>query len=251
MFKNKRIPENTTLKEFFKEEKKKWDSLTFLQRVRYLWDYYKFPFLVLFILLYIPGYTLYRRITTKDVRLYVGLVNIAANEETIGRLSDDYMTAAGFNRSREDLRLYTGWYLTTDRDSAYFEYTYASQLKILASIDAEQLDIVLLDRESFDAFSQNGYLYNLEDLLQDTPLYEDLKPFLVSNIEFVSDNAKDINFDPSVEFESTTLEYPMGLDLSDSHVFADAEYSDTIYLAVIANTPRTDEVLNYLAYLYS
>ena len=124
-------------------------------------------------------------------------------------------------------------------------------MKILASIDDEQLDVVLMDRESFDAFSQNGYLYNLEDLLQATELSGLLEPYMVSNIEFLEDNAKDINFDPSITFESVNAEYPMGLDFSGSFVFSDAEYSDTIYLGVIANTPRKDAVIRYLTYLYS
>lgn len=244
-------PEEFNLKEFLKEEKNKWDSLTWLQRVRYLWDYYKLPFVILFILIYIPAFMLYRQITHKDTRLFVGLVNIAANDETNRQLSDDYSAYAQLNPRKENFMLYTGWYITTDKDSPYFDYTYASQLKILAAIDAEQLDVVLLDRESFDAFSQNGYLCNMKELLENTSLYPALEPYIVSNVEFVEDNAKDINFDASIEFESVNKEFPMGLELTNSSVFADADYSDTIYLGVLANTPRAEEAIQYITYLFS
>lgn len=235
---------------FQMNEKEKWDSLTFGQRVRYLFDYYKLHFTIAFIILYTIGFIIYRNVTHKDMVLYAGLVNFAPNESTTQMLSADYLDYIEIDTRKNDFKLYTGWYLTTDKDSQYFEYTYASQMKILASIDDEQLDVVLMDRESFDAFSQNGYLYNIDELLKDSELYEQLKPYMITNIEFLEDNAKDINFDASIEFESTNVEYPMGLDLSSSKVFADTTYSDTLYLGVIANTARPEEVVRYLTYLY-
>lgn len=232
-------------------EKEKWESLSKKQRVRYLWDYYKLPFVIVFIVIYVIGFNIYRHVTHKDTILYTGLVNIATSDETNAKLSDDFFTYINANEKKEMCRLYTGWFLTTDKDSQYFQYTMASQIKILASIDDEQLDIVLLNRESFDAFSQNGYLYNIEELLQGTDLYDQLKPYMITNIEFLEDNGKDINFDASIEFKATSVEFPMGLDISESHVFDGTSYSDTIYLGVIANTPRKEMALKYLEYLYS
>lgn len=246
-----KTPINENAPTFLMDEGKTWDSLTGKQRVRYLFDYYKLPFVIVFIVLYIIGFLIYREVTHKDTILYTGLVNVVLNEEPSKQLSEDYLTYAGANPKKEDFRFYTGWFLTTNKDSQYFEYTMASQIKILASIDDEQLDVVLLDRESFDAFSQNGYLYNIEELLKGTELYDQLKPYFVTNIHFLEDNGKDINFDASIEFEATSEEFPMGLDISESRFFADIEYSDTIYLGVIANTPRPEEVIRYLTYLYS
>lgn len=244
-------PVNPNAPTFLMDEGKQWDSLTTRQRVRYLWDYYKLPFVIAFIVIYAIGFVTYRHFTHKDTVLFAGLINVAPNEQTTQLLSDDYLDYTGRNTKKEDFRLYTGWYLTTDKDSEYFEYTYASQIKILAAIDDEQLDIVIMDRESFDAFSQNGYLYDLDAFLKDSDLYEMLKPYFITNIEFLEDNAKEINFDASIEFEATSVEYPMGLDLTASAAFSGQEYSDTIYLGVIANTPRSEEALSYLRYLYS
>lgn len=243
-------PESFDMKAYLKDERKKWDSLTGLQRARYLWDYYKLPFVIACIIIYIICFSIFLRLSKKNTILYAGLINIAPTEETMQMLSDDFLKYVGKTDPKDAFRLYTGWYLTTNKDSQHFEYTYASQLKILAAIDDEQLDVVLMDRESFDAFSQNGYLYNVDTLLKDTPIYEQLKPYMITNIEFLEDNAKDINFDTSIEFKSTSQEYPMGLELSDSSVLAGTHYSDTIYLGVIANTPRTDTVVQYISYLF-
>jgi hypothetical protein len=109
---------------------------------------------------------------------------------------------------------------------------------------------VILNKEAFDAFAQNGYLWNLEEFLKGTELYEKVKPCLVNNLEILEDNAKDVSYDSSIAYESTTTEYPMGIDLSKVPLIADAGFEDTVYLAVIANTPRSETVLDYLQYLF-
>lgn len=231
-------------------EKEKWESMSKLQRARYLWDYYKLPFVIIFIIVYIISFIIYRQVNHKDVALYVGLVNIAPTEETTAQLTDDFLTYEELSPAKNECKLYSNWYLTTDQSSEFYAYTYASQLKILASIDDEQLDVVLMNRESFNAFSQNGYLYDLEKLLQDSPLYEKLAPYLVVNVEILEDNAKDINFDPTIEYQSEAVEYIMGLDMTESFLCKNASYSDTIYLGVLKNTPRVEHVLDFLGYMY-
>lgn len=242
--KNHRSLESYSLKE-------KWASLSGRQRVRFVWDYFKLPIFLVLLLLYFIGWLTYREITHKDTILYAGLINFAPAEEVLTALSDDFLLEIGANPKKEACKLYTGWYITTDKESGYYDYNYASQMKILASIDDEQLDVVFMNREAFDAFSQNGYLMNLEELIADSDLSEKLSPYLVSNIEFINDNAKDLNFDETVAFEATTAEAPMGLDLSESFLCKGTEYSDTLYLGVIANSPRSDGVIQYLSYLWS
>ena len=73
-------------------------------------------------------------------------------------MSSGFLDSMNADTSKEELKLYTGLYLTDDPDDPNHEYTYASRIKIIASIDDEQLDIVLMNKRAFDAFSQNGYL---------------------------------------------------------------------------------------------
>jgi hypothetical protein len=231
-------------------EKEKWSAMNQSQRIRYILDYYKLPILLGCILLYVIGYRIYGHLTYKDTVLYTALINVAPGETVTTGLSDDFMTYLHMDTDKKQFCLYTGWYLTDDESSEYYEYTYASQMKILASIDDEQLDVVILNKEAFDAFAQNGYLWNLEEFLKGTELYEKVKPCLVNNLEILEDNAKDVSYDSSIAYESTTTEYPMGIDLSKVPLIADAGFEDTVYLAVIANTPRSETVLDYLQYLF-
>lgn len=149
------------------------------------------------------------------------------------------------------MQLYTGLYLTDDETNPYHEYTYASRMKILASIDGKQLDVVLMNKEAFDAFSQNGYLCDLEELLssEDVDLYNRLKPHLVTNTVILEDNSTDLQLDPSITYQAVTEEHPFGLDLSQTSMISDAGFSDIVYLGIIANSPRTEEAIDYVRYL--
>ena len=80
-------------------------------------------------------------------------------------------------------------------------------MKILAVIDGELLDVVLMNKEAFDAFSQNGYLYALEDFLpqEDSGLYNAIKPDLAANIVILEDNQEELMFDSSASYDRGAL----------------------------------------------
>lgn len=220
--------------------------------LQYLWDYYKLPLAVIAISIYIVLYAIYSRFTHKDTSLYVGLVNVAIGETLTEELSSQFLAAQNLNPDKNTLRLYSGLYLTDDEGSIFHEYTYASRMKIMASIDAQQLDVVLMDKEAFDAFSQKGYLYNLDGLLAGkTPaLHQQLAPFLVTNTEILEDNSEELLLDESAVYHAKTKEYPMGLDLSDSPLIKKGGFPEAVYLGVIKNTPRINVVFHYLEYLF-
>lgn len=228
-------------------------SLRGRKKAQYIWDYYKFPLIVLCVFLYFAAYTLYRHVTQKDPVLYTGLVNVVAGEDLTERLTAGFLECQMRDPARNELILYTGLYLTDDELNAYHEYTYASRMKILASIEGRMLDVVFLNKEAFDAFSQNGYLCNLEELLSrnDPALYESVRDSLVDGIVILEDNSADRIFDDSVPYQAETEEFPMALELSRRGMIREAGFEDAVYVAVIANSPRTDTAIEYLSYLLS
>lgn len=233
-----------------KNHMEKWKMLTPAKRVQYIWNYYKLPIVIGLILLYIVIYTFYRNSGKKDVILYTALVNVAPGEAFCETLSDKFLEYAQADQKKEAFTLYKGLYLTDDESNEQFQYTYASQMKILAAIDDEQLDVVLADKEAFEAFAQNGYLYDLDTFFMDADLKESLESFFVEGMEILEDNAKEAVLDPDVEYQAVTKKYPMALDLSGFSLFQDAGFQDTVYLCVIANTPRQEQVEQYIRYLF-
>ena len=233
------------------QEQETFKALHGRQKLQYVWDYYKLPLAVLCIFLYIIGYSLYGHFTHKETLLCTALVNVSAGETLTEQLNTGFLDFTGADRKKEQLELYTGLYLTDDENSPYHEYTYASRMKILASINNKELDVVLMNKEAFDSFSQNGYLCNLEELLtaEDTSLYNQLKPYLITNTIILEDNSVDTVLDPSVAYEAVTEEYPVGLDLSQTGRVSKAGFDDVVYLGIVANSLRKDAAVNYIRYL--
>lgn len=223
------------------------------KKVQYIWDYYKLPLAVLCIVLYAAGYMLYGRITHKDTVLYAALVNVAAGEDLTQELTGDFLDYLNLNPSKNELELYTGLYLTDNETNQYHEYTYASRMKIQAAIDGELMDVVLMNREAFDAFSQSGYLYDLKELLcrEDPGLYDLVSSQLEKNIVILEDNAMDMLFDDSLTYSAKTKEAFYGIDLSRTKLIWQAGFSEPVYLGIVANCPRIDSALDYLRYLYT
>lgn len=202
-------------------------KLSFKKKLQYIWDYYKLIIALCLLLLYTLCYFTFRHFSYSEPELYAAYVNLVMGSETERNI---------ITNSPVKLQSYTNLVLTDNTDSLDYSYAYASQAKILASIDSEQLDIVIANEEAFAAFAQNGYLCNIEDYLSNaSPVLADkLQEYYVSNVDLSTD---------------TILEYPMGLDLSCSTYIQKAEFPEKIYLAVIANSNRRDAVLKYIEYL--
>ena len=227
------------------------DHLHGKQKIQYIWDYYKLPIVICLIFLYIISYTIYGRFSQKETLLYTALVNVSASEQLTDELSLGFLDFLDVNSSKKELKLYTGLYLTDNPDSPNYEYTYASRIKIIASIDDEKLDVVLMNREAFDAFSQNGYLCNLEELLRDAESLTrtEWEPYLAANTVILEDNADEVLQDSSLKYQAVTEEYPMGLNVSQAGVFRQAGFEDDVYLGVLKNSPRMEMAVEYIRYL--
>lgn len=222
------------------------------QKLRYIWDYYKLPIVIALIFLYIIGYNIYRQATYKETVLSAAFVNVSASDELASRLTDDFLTDTGLSDGKHRFYRYENLYLTDNTDSENHQYVYASRMKILGAIDSEAMDLVFMDKEAFDAFSQNGYLCDIEALLleQEPDLYEALFDSIQTNTYILEDNADEVLLDPSVEYQAETAEYPMGIALTDCPIIQAAGFSDTIYLGIIANSPHKETAVSYLKYLY-
>lgn len=222
------------------------------QKTQYIWDYYKLPIVICLIFLYIIGYIAHGHFSQKEVLLYTGLVNVSASDQLTDKLSRGFPDSLDINTSKTELKLYTGLYLTDNPDDSNHEYTYASRIKIIASVDDERLDVVLMNKEAFDAFSQSGYLCNIEKLLRDTnpEVMSKLEPYLASNTVILKDNADDMILDHSLSYQAVTDDFPMGLLISQEGLLKEAGFEDDVYLGVIKNSPRIDMAVEYIEYLY-
>ena len=196
-------------------------------KITYIWDYYKLRivFIIIGIIFVVTMVYKFTHKATKD--LYIGFVNV-----TVGDNLKYYLL--------ENTSLYIQSYenLLLDQTSANnVEYTIASQTKILAAIETNQLDLVILDEDSMGAFSQNGYLIDIKKYVatQCPSLNDSFNDYYVKNID-LSD-------------ETNPIEFYSAIDLSFNKKIVEAGFSEKVYLAIIKNTNHKKSINSYLSYL--
>ena len=186
------------------------------KKLQFIWDYYKLPLAVAAICIIVSGSILHRHLTAKEPLLYLASVNVVTGDDLTKDLTEGFVHNMGADPAKTEVVYYPGLYLTEDVRNQNYQYSKASELKILGAIEARRLDVVLADRKAYEAFVEQGYLLDLADL-----------------------------FDGEV---------PEGIPaeeiVSDAPLLQAAGFTDDIYLGVLLNTPRKEAVKAFILYLY-
>ncbi len=220
------------------------------QRLDHIFEYYKFPLVLILIAAVALGSVLYYRFTRREALLYVAYANISMGDTLDRALSEDYPSAIGADPRKCEVRVYRNLYLSQDATVQNHEYAYASQLKVMAAMANRQLDVALMNREAYDILSSGGYLLPLEGFLKGG-LSERVSGSLVMNTVILSDNAIEHRLDESIPYRAETEAVANAILISAFPRFARAEFSGDVYLGVIGNSERTEAVLQYIDYLTS
>ena len=225
-------------------------GMNLLQRLDYIFEYYKFPLVLILIAAIGLGSVLYYRLTRKEAVLYVACANLSIGETLDSALSDGYLRSVGADPGKSEVRMYLNLYLSQDASVQNHEYAYASRLKTLAAMANGQLDVMLMNREAYDIMSAGGYLLPLEGFLKGN-LSGRTADSLVKNTVVLSDNDIEHRLDESVPYHAETEEVANAILISEFPLFARADFSGDVYLGVVGNSARMDAVLQYIDYLTS
>lgn len=227
-------------------------EMSVADKADYIFTYYKLPIVLALVALWFVSSTVYRQITKKEVVLYSAHINVSVGDDMERRLDEGFISAVGASPRKAEVYLYRGLYLSDDASTENHQYGYASRLKLLAAIEAKQLDVVLMNQEAYDILSQNDYLLDLSGFLSgDSSLYRLLEPYLSANTVIIEDNAIEYNLNEADEYVAVTKNVVNGIDVSAFPMFFEAQFSDAVYLGIIANSPRLPAVLQYIEYLTS
>ncbi len=232
------------------ENKEALARMNLLQRLDHIFEYYKFPLVLILIAVVALGSVLYYRLTRKEALLYVAYANVSVGDTLDSALSEDYPRAIGADPRKSEVKLYRNLYLSQDATVQNHEYAYASQLKVMAAMANGQLDVVLMNREAYDILSEGGYLLLLKGALG-ADLSQRVSDRLVKNTVILSDNAIEHRLDESVPYQAETEEVENAILVSAFPLFARANFSGDVYLGVVGNSVRMDAVLQYIDYLTS
>ncbi len=225
-------------------------QMSFTEKAEHIWTYYKMPIILGLIGLYLLCSAVHHQLTKKEVVLYSAHINVSAGDNLAAQLNEGFISATGADPKKSEVYFYRGIYLSNDPSSENHQYAYASRLKMMAAIEAKQLDIVLMNREAYDIFSQKGYLLDLNSLLsQNDSLHQLLEPHLTTNTVIIDDNAIEYALNEAKRYQAITEEVTNGIDVSMFPVFQQAGFPASVYLGVMPNSPRFPAVIEYIEYL--
>lgn len=188
--------------------RKKWE---------HLWAYYKLPLVLILLAIYVVGYISYRNLTRKEDVLYLAMVNVSAGSNLTEQLTDGFAQEQQLTQ-KQQVNLLEGL-LLSESDSADEQYVYASEMKLLAAISAQRLDIVLMDEKTCAALQEEGYFLDLRTL------------------------------DSSFEQLDGLNDAGTALEISDTPFLAAAGFSGNVYLGVVQNAPHPERSAAYIRYL--
>ena len=220
-------------------------------RIDYIFSYYKLPLVLLLIAVIFLVTVAHHYISKKHELLYLGVINVSVGDDLMEPLTEGFVEHLGVNPKKNEVYTYRDLYISENPAPEFHQYAYTSRLKMLAAINAKQVDVVLMNRESYDLFSHSGYLLDLASFLQeeDPELFTQLQPLLTENEVILEDNAEEMTLGTADSYQAEAVSCTNGLAVSDLPFFASAHFPEPVYLCVIANSTHLPAVLSYIRYL--
>ena len=221
------------------------------KKAEHIATYYKWPILLVLIALIVLGSVLHRQLIKKEPVLYLAFANVAAGEDLENDLTDGFLRFLGKDVKKKEIYLYRDLYLSDNADTLNHEYAYASKMKLMGAVNAEKLDLVLMNREAYNMLSRCGYLLELSpDLFAGDPsLYEQVLPFLAANELVLSDNGIEYQLGEAETHDVETVSVQNAIEVTGLPLFASAGFPDAVYLGIIANSERLADCIAYLSYI--
>ena len=219
------------------------------EKFGYILTYYWWAILLSVIAAVILGSVIYGRVTKKQMLLHIACLNGNAGSDLEESLREGYLRFAGEDPKKTDVLLYRNMYISADPAEADHQMAYASRLKLMATINGKLLDMVLMNREALEILSAADYLLDLSAFAEEGGIPEELRPYLTENVVVLEDNAIEYNLNEADEYREVTALKTNALDLSGISVIREAGFPDSVFLGIIANTPRLERCTDYLTYL--
>ena len=240
------------MSEYIRGEWKKMKGQPLKVRLAYFWDYYKWPTIVVLLIVVALTYTAAQQLSRKEDAV-CGILIDSMMPIDEPELLQDFCDEVGINTKKQKINLVTGLSIKSiDPSMGYMSYQ-----RILAGIAAQETDFLIADA---DAMQQCGYdsTYLLMDLrnflspeqltaLEDSLYYIDGK-FLEDDIVVEEET---VTYPSPLAPEEMDSPIPVGIDIHDCTELLDSYYSTNqpLYFAVVINAPHLDRTTQFFEYI--
>lgn len=221
-----------TRRESMQEGREKFKNLSFKKKLGYIWDYYKAVIggvLVGILVLIICIQTM--KSSGKEMVFSAALIN--AEKTEIGRtteLQEDFEKHLGLDEEKQSLSLDDSYIIDLKNGD---QVTVACQTKLMASLQADRLDLILMPEDIYENYLAAGAFAKLEDMLE---------PEFLEEVEE--------NWYPDRR-EGETEDAVYALKITGSGKLKDIYGDRAVYLCVPAGASHLEEIRTFVRYLLS
>lgn len=210
------------------------------KKLEYFWDYYRFHFFgILILLVFIIGSLLIFRQNSKPDILNGYLLNTNWGDDLAKELLKEFADAKGYDLEKGNAYFNSSVFIDTNTKDQMSTVAYT---KVMTDLDMKEIDFFFCNQEMFDYFGQKETFLNLNENLPQ---------------EFL-DKFGDKLVSTTVYGENGTVlnTYDAAIDISDSPVLAKMQEKrklydeNTILLSIPYNTTRLDRTLEFIEFLY-
>lgn len=256
--------EEKSLKRIVREELSKLSELSWKERIGYVWDYYK-PLMVAVlavIVLVHLGITIYHNKQIENL-LSVYMVNCNSFSVDSELIAEDIAERMGGLEEKQEITVDTSISISDSVSQSALAY----QMKLATLIAAGEIDILLLDADTFETYAAQDTFLDLTEVLTGEELekWEDLLVYRVVETDETDAEESEGISEASAEYEpaetgsedaaadelSGNEGTALALDVTASAVLnsCDAYYGGTVYAAVVLNTEHTAVCSTFFEYL--
>lgn len=223
-------------KEIREEQKKALSTMSTREKLAYFWEYYKIHTAAVIIISVIAIGLVRQFVTSKDMGFYAVLIDAITTDSNYGLneiWNEEFQEYAQIDPDEYEVYIDTSVTLSESIDA---EYMVANQQRLLAMLIAGNVSAFVADTETFEAYAQLGYFYDIESLLSEEEL-EKYGPYLYYTDSATFDNANDFPSDDESTQENpgnliinhhnpSDMEQPVavGVTLTEDNMIADAGY---------------------------
>ena len=229
------------------KKKEQFAAMSPRKKAEHIWEYYRAHIFLAVIILAILVSSFRSVAARKDPVLYMALTNVTVSEALETGLTDDFLTSRKYNTKKQEIYLHKDLYISGNPSAENAEYAYTSGLKIMAIIESETMDLVLMNQEAYDLCSSSGYLLDLTELID--PEDPRFSPYLTENLVILEDNSMEVSLGEAEEYTAVTETVLNALEVTGLPLFENAGFSGQVYLGIAANSPRLDACADYLLFL--
>jgi hypothetical protein len=215
-----------------REGREKFKNLTFRKKLGYIWDYYKAVIggiLVGIVVLAVCIQTM--RSSGKEMIFSAALINAQKTDiSKTAELQEDFEEYLGLDEKKQSLSLDDSYIIDLKGGD---QVTVACQTKLMASLQADRLDLILMPEDVYKNYLKSGAFAKLEDKLG--------KEFLEEMQEFWCMGRR----------EDETEDAVYALKIAGNDKLSDIYGEREVYLAVPAGASRIEEIRAFVKYLLS